>query len=156
MTKAVLATFCDARPVKSRSVLQLVLEVPIEQADDAMKMLGGFPLPSESRWVGIALAPKERAKIEAPAEHKDRKPFNTLPLSQQAGIRCNDPAFKSFLDGKYPALSASEPAAAVRMLCAVRSRGEFDKEFAAGERWEILDAEFKAWLTDQQYAESAR
>jgi len=152
---AVLATFVDARPVKTRSVLQLVLEVPIEEADAAMKALGGFPLPSESRWVGIALAPKDRPKDQPDETEKKRRQFDSLQPSAQAAILCNDPAFLEFLFGDAgitytPAGAAQE----VRKRCQVESRSEFNTDPRAANRWEVLKRQFKQFQTDARYAES--
>ena len=72
MTEAVLGTFADCKILKTRSVLQIIVEIPIEQADEALKALGGIPQPSEERWCGIALAPKERGHM-ASQERKDEQ-----------------------------------------------------------------------------------
>ena len=105
---------------------------------------------------GKPIAPPKPAAAKAPADHKDRKPFNTLPLSQQAALRCNDPRFEDFLAFVYPQLKASDAAAQVRMLCNVGSRSQLDKDETAAHTWKLLDQRFHSWLTDQQYAESAR
>lgn len=55
MTPAVIrGTFSDWRPVKTRGVLQLVIEVPVEQAQHVMDTLG-FPMPGEEKFVAVAL-----------------------------------------------------------------------------------------------------
>lgn len=162
MPNAILATFSDAKAIKGRSVFQIVLEIPIEEADKALKILGGWPQPAESRWVGVALAPKDRVKGEAIVPEfekpKDRRPFNTLPLSQQAVLRCKDAKFWDFLSWLYNRSILSEEAAAktVRVACAVASRGEFNQDHTAAARWKDLDRQFSEWMTDQQFAESMR
>ena len=52
---AILGTFADARAVKGRSVFQIIVEVPLENADKALQALGGWPQPATERWVGVAL-----------------------------------------------------------------------------------------------------
>src|SRR5690242_2044088 len=142
---AVLATFVDVKTIKTRSVVQIVLELPIEEADAAMKALGGFPLPSESRWVGIALAPKERKE----AEKKERTPFETLQPSAQAAILCNDPEFIEFLTTRgYNGLGVT-PADFVRVECKVDSRSEFNTNEKAANRWEVMRRQFKQFQTDK-------
>ena len=55
MTAAAIAgTFADLRTVKTRGICQLVIELPIEQADHALEMLGGVPQPGKEKWVGVA------------------------------------------------------------------------------------------------------
>jgi hypothetical protein len=156
MTKAVLATFSDARPIKTRSVLQLVFEVPIDRADEAMKFLGGFPQPAEERWVGIALALKEREKIEAPA--KERKPFHELRASAQAGIRCGEPEFWKYLEEtvEYACSDSDGAADVVRKICKVQSRSEFDVNGIARQRWNLMESGYQAYLTTQKYSEVMR
>ena len=51
---AIRATYSDVKLVKTRKVFQLIFEVPIEDADNALRVLGGLPRPAAERWVGIA------------------------------------------------------------------------------------------------------
>ena len=152
MTKdAVLAVFTDVKTIKTRSCLQLVLEIPLEQADDALHALGGFPLPGESTWVGIALAPADRAEIKKAEKRK----FEELPLSQQAALRCEDNDFCQFLAHRINGpLGTLTPADIVRVECEVDSRSKFDSDPQAAARWKRLDAQFRQWQTDQRYAAS--
>lgn len=48
------ATYSDWKLIRTRRVVQIVLEVPVEQADQAYKVLGGMPLSGEETWVGVA------------------------------------------------------------------------------------------------------
>ena len=52
--RAVLAAFTEYRMVKTRSVLQLLVEIPLEQQADVFAKLG-YPLPGAETWVAIAL-----------------------------------------------------------------------------------------------------
>ena len=136
------ATFSKAVPVVTRSTVQFVFEVPVEggAADRALAALGGFPEAGKETWVAIA-----RLDPKATTSDPDKPKFS---LTQQAGIACNDQRFRSFLDEKYgpesdPFATAEEAAEAVRDLCHVKSRAEFDTDPAAGERWRKLYAEFQ-------------
>jgi predicted metalloenzyme YecM len=55
-------TFADFRLIKGRKVCQIVIEVPIEQADQALAALGGLPQPMQQRygWPWPALRPRTR------------------------------------------------------------------------------------------------
>ncbi len=66
-----------------------------------------------------------------------RRPWHTLKPSQQAGIVCNDPAFRMWL------VHVDEPetaASAVRAHCGVESRADIDDEvdWWAAEKWREL------------------
>lgn len=181
MTKptAVLATFVNAKPVPTRSTLQLIFEVAIEQADEAMAALGGYPLPQESRWVGIALAPKERKEVEArssaeeqlpskqevagsnpAAPTKERKAFSEYKPSQRAGMLCSDDNFMLFLSEQlgheYNAFTMEGAAERVREICDVVSRSQFDTDPKAEQRWNFLESAYEGWKTDHRYKDVRR
>lgn len=78
-----------------------------------------------------------------------RKRFASLPLTQQAGIRCADVLFREFLKVE----SESDAADYVRLYCGVASRSELTK---FPERWLGLEAKYQYWLTDRKYAQVAR
>jgi hypothetical protein len=116
---AIKACFADWRPVKSRSVLQLVLEVPVEQTEHILKTLGA-PIPGTETWVGVALLSPEVSKVEpasikpgespsraagapgAPPQHGtgaasgDAKPRREMSLPQRVGMLCNDSSFQEW------------------------------------------------------------
>jgi hypothetical protein len=69
---AIRATFSQYAMVKTRGVLVLHMEVPLEQQAEVFKVLG-YPLPGEEVWCGIArLQPIPRAGAE-PADSIDRR-----------------------------------------------------------------------------------
>ena len=47
-------TYSDWRLVKTRGVVQVILEIPLADADMAYQILGGMPDASRERWFGIA------------------------------------------------------------------------------------------------------
>lgn len=51
---AIRATYADWRLIKTRSVVQVVFEVPLHDADAAYEVLGGMPKPSTEQWFAIA------------------------------------------------------------------------------------------------------
>lgn len=168
--RVIRADYSNWRPVAGRKVLQLILEVPIEQTADVMEKLG-FPLPGESKWVAVALLdkngpvaePVDAADLKSAdesrvgsnptgAHHKDRKPFSSLPLSQQAAIRCQDADFQIYLQRP----NADETADEVRLICDVDSRSKLVLNSDAGARWLRLEAQYQQYLTTQRYASVAR
>lgn len=73
-------------------------------------------------------------------------PWDTLPLTQQAGIRCNDAAFQNWIGAK----DAKEAAERVRSYCKVDSRRHVVRGTQAGEHWLHLDRDFQAFLSAGQ------
>lgn len=51
----VQADFVGIKPIPTRSSFQIVLEIAIEEADAALKALGGFPIPGTNRVVCLVL-----------------------------------------------------------------------------------------------------
>lgn len=139
---AISGTFADFRTVKGRKVAQLVIEVAIEHADDALRALGGVPRPDDPKWVAIARLDQTKAVPERPSA---RKAWADLPPSQQAAIRCTELDFKRFIHGKWDhnLVATDEDAAqAVRDLCRVSSRKDLDANHKARVLWHQLDREF--------------
>lgn len=94
-------------------------------------------------------------------QSKDRRPFASLPLSQQAALRCQDKTFIDFLEqlGLTTALEDDwDPAEVVRIYCRISSRAELDKPTPnpAKDHWTRLNGQYEAYLTDRQYADTRR
>lgn len=72
------ATYSDMKLVKTRGVMQMILEFPIEQAADIVGMFG-IPVPGKETWVAIArLDPKRMnaapERIEPPKAAQEPEP----------------------------------------------------------------------------------
>lgn len=153
---AIFATFSDFKTVKSRSVAQLVFEVPIEHADAALATLGGVPLPGKEQGVGIALVKPEAERKPAKAD-REPKDWRSLSMAQQAGILASDAEFTAYLRARLiqgrPMLGHDEDAAvAIRRYCGVASRSDLDRNEDAAERWVSLVADFR---DRQRFGEAA-
>lgn len=127
------ASYADLKIVKGRKVAQVILELPLEQADEALKILGGVPRPDQEVWVGVARLTKEAAQ-EPP--QKERRRFDELPLPQQAALICKDERFQQWACG----VPGEEPTVSfVRGYCGIKSRTELsDNPRAAGEFAKML------------------
>ena len=139
---AIRATFSDFKIIKGRKVAQLVMEVPIEDADAALKALGGVPMPASEQWVGIA--PLTREAAEKPRKESER--WEDLSAVKQAAIRCQDEGFQRWIvigTGFDP--NVENAASRVRSLCKVSSRKQIceGNEFALNE-WQNIDAAYRA------------
>jgi hypothetical protein len=126
-------TFADFRLIKGRKTAQIIIEVPIEQADQALSALGGLPQPATEAWVAIA-------RLETKERVVPIKPDNTK-LSLEAVWRCRDPLFQRYLE--VP--NEDEAAEAVRRECGISSRSGLNTDPEAAKAWRTLDAQFLAW-----------
>lgn len=164
---AISGTFADFRMVKGRKVCQLVVEVPIEQADAALRALGGVPQPHVDRWVAIArlnetpagagqdgeASPSGVPEGSRPAASPSapKKAWHEMPPSQQAAIRCGEEPFWRFLERMNltahlgARVDAAYAAETVRRLCKVKSRADLDQNTGAAERWNRIDTDYLVW-----------
>lgn len=151
------ASYSDWKLIKTRSVVQIVFEVPLEAADAAYQVLNGMPDFGSEQWFAIAkLHPEAKEQepvsvVEPPA--RARKSWDELPPSQQAAIRCHEVAFHKFLQDNYHArwkiLSGNDTEKAaelVRVLCKVGSRSDILPETRALLVWNDLNISYQTWL----------
>ena len=128
---AVAGTFVKIEPVATRKVVRLHIECPIEQANDILTALGGYPDPANARWVGIAPL--------------HVKPDNTLrggKLAQSAGILCNEGGFQQWCGEATP----EEAAEYIRQRCGVESRAHLDHDDTAARAFKEMKLEYETWL----------
>ena len=172
---AIAGTYSDLKFIKSRSVAQVVVEVPIERAADVVALFG-TPQPGGEVWVGMArlkdnpnaagepdgkasgFEPEEGGSTPPPAA-TPRTPWSQMPPAQQAGIRCADPKFMAFLTARMaaedaffeahvvrpPVETADAAADVVREVCRVQSRAELMTNKVAAVLWRTLDTEYQEW-----------
>jgi hypothetical protein len=141
---AFLGTYSDLKLVKTRSVAQVVIEVPIERAREVTDLLG-FPLPGEEIHVGVARI--DTTKLDKPS---DPVQLPRLGNAQMAGILCNEGGFRTYLaerSGK-PVPDADAAAAIVRFACSVKSRADLDTDKHGAQLWRDLKADYEMWLKD--------
>lgn len=144
------ATYSDFKLVKTRKVVQIVLEVPVEQANIVLDVLGGMPDPSKESWVGVALIDLNAAKPQPAIQPRlagAKRDWRDMSPQQQAGIRCDDTAFVAFLreERSDDWIETREPAECVRLICGVTSRAELETNHKARVIWHQLDDQFQAW-----------
>ena len=147
------AVYADWKLVKTRQSVQIIFEVPLQEADAAYEVLGGMPAPAAERWFGIAaLRDSERAPqpvVDKPpaGAKRDKRDWSDLQPQQQAGIRCNEPTFIAFLKEERPDdwHEAQDAAECVRLICGVSSRVELGINPNAGIAWSKLERQYQAW-----------
>ena len=153
MTKAAFqGSYADLKFIKTRSVAAITIEIPIEQAS-AFVAAFGAPTPGHECPVAIARLDTAKAASEGPEPTvdpiaKERRRFNTLPLSQQAGMRCSEQAFWRFLEEMHGFVchGADGAAAAVRTFCQCASRAELQEGTFAGNEWLRLNSDYELWM----------
>jgi hypothetical protein len=168
----VRASYADFRLVKTRSMFQVVLEGPIEQAEDFVTAFG-LPIPGSERPVALALlkteggdaplarlSPSPPACDAAPVAEQSassggapRRRWSDLSASQQCGIRCAEKEFQEWLyrqtwGDATPQHATPEEweewaATDVRVRCNVITRRELDTDDFARARWLAIDVAYE-------------
>jgi hypothetical protein len=133
-------TFADLKTVKTRSVVQMVIEVPIEQGAQIVSAFG-FPRPGEEVPVAVARLDPNAVKAAPAPPEKPKKRFHELPLSQQAALRCGDESFWKFANQRDEAFTVGW----LYSQLGIESRRELDRDNMLGYRWKDLNAEFEEW-----------
>lgn len=159
----ILGSYSNLIVVKTRSVVQVVIEIPIERGGEVTALLG-FPNPSAevpvlvSRWDQAAAGRGEPPLIEAPRqqiehandEGRDEPGKPPRPLSQVAAILCNIGAFRRFIMEQYKGWNTmptvDEAADWVREQCGVQSRRELDTDDVAAANFRNIRSKYWAWM----------
>lgn len=143
------ATFSDFRTVKGRKVCQIILEVPIEQANAALRVLGGVPDPSSAPWVAVARLKEEAAQQPSQPPEKPKRRWEEMKPSEQAGIACGDAAFSKFIAAQP---GSENTAGRLREILDITSRRDLDHDPHKAVKWSQLYADFLRWSGRQPEA----
>lgn len=136
-------TFSDFKILKSRKVIQIVIEVPLEGGDAALEALGGLPRPDQETWVGVARL--ETKAPPAPPAH-ERKDFDELPYASQITLMCKSYEFRCYMrDAGYKVNNEDDAINAVKEICGVASRKEITTGTPTGEMWEDIKSKYNDW-----------
>lgn len=149
MTDAAIirATYSEWKMVKTRKVLVLSFEVPLEAQAAVMAALG-TPMPDAETWVAIARLRQGGAEPvsepEQPViEHQPESPIRrSKSLAQIAGILCSSGSFQKFAGAK----NEQEAADYIRGHCGVDSRAEIDGSENATRIFKEIKAEYDFWM----------
>lgn len=145
---AVQGSFADFKVVKTRSTVQIVIEIPIEQADTALAILGGIPQPGTERPVAVARLVQQAEQPVQPASAQRRidgkeRYANADEMSKartRAVLLCKDPLFQRHL-------GVGNEEHAARSLCAimrVASRREIESSKEAYHSFLWIEKDFRA------------
>ena len=87
----------------------------------------------------------------------EKRRFNDLPVAQQAGMLCNENAFRQFVGARTiksgVTVSSSAAAEYLRNFCEISSRRELNTNQPAQSKFQTLRTEYDAWrgrIADQR------
>jgi len=160
---AIEAQLVDMRNVGTHKVLRLTIHVPEEQA---LATIAAFGWPTGVAPVPIAIARLNDSEVVPPANDKQprtetsprqerstpdgaKTKFRDMRLPNQAGILCDTPAFRKFLNETQAYIVGDTPedaAQVVRELCGVSSRSDIRPRCPSGDKWTRLVDEYRTWM----------
>lgn len=140
-------SYADFKIIKSRGVAQIVIEVPIEQAERAIAAFG-LPVGGSEIHVAIArlaIGARDTAgHSQADASERAKAIYQASSPGEQARARsillCRDPDFQAWAE----ATDEAEAATFIRRKCRVNTRAAFATNPAALEQFLALEREYKA------------
>lgn len=168
------ASYADWKLIKTRGVVSISFEVPLNESHLAYEALGGMPVAAKEIWCGIAqLDPKANqfnsvggnqhevttAQSTEPTPRQDtgkhpdgaktKTAFRDMRLPNQAGMLCAEVPFQRFLADLIhhdATLTKEQAADYVRRHCNVASRTDIRPRTESGKRWEKLAADYHLWM----------
>jgi hypothetical protein len=138
---AIRASYSEFQMVKTRSVLKIILEVPIERAADVLKKLG-VPIPGEERHVAVALLSdlaKEPDNVVSIAKTRYAQSSPMERAVTRAGMLAHDEEFWQWSS----TMDEADAAGWIRDRCGVRSRSEIATDSTAFGRFVSMEEEFR-------------
>jgi len=160
---AILATFSDFRLIKGRKQAQLVFEVPMEKAKEALDNLG-MPDPAGGTWFAIVKTTLKDSgplpttndtgpdKAEGGASKGEVAPPSPTLNSTRAVMLAKDPEFWGFVDhcGIAKPTTPEGAESAIKFMCQVQSKRELNERGKASEAFDRLRSQFFAWRQDRR------
>lgn len=143
---AIQATFADYKRVKSRKVMQLVFEVPLENWPRDYRVLGE-PEIETATWFAIA-AMNVSEPAPTPKEQGSK-------LAANAALTLQEGSFRRYLATLQPPepdgsvvvdMGNSVADTALKKILGIKSKAELNTDPAAAQRWRDLRGNYEAWL----------
>ena len=154
---AIMGDFANYRPVLTRKILQLVIEVPIEQAGEVFAALG-YPTGGGSIPVAIARLEESAAQTQPrpetethavkEAEYDPPRHWPDMSPAQQTGVIRNETPFQMFAGAK----DADGARDFIRQFCRVKSCADILPDTEAAVRWAQLQVRYGNWLRQRRGA----
>jgi hypothetical protein len=132
-------TYSDFKIVKTRNVAQIIVEIPLEQAEEFVNMFG-MPTPNMEKWVAVA-----RLNDEVVNKNED----STIAI-QKCGMLCKEERFGMFLKNaknmqEVNPFESDSIANSLRAILGIKSRTELHDPINLL-AWNRLLSEYENWL----------
>lgn len=153
--RVIQATFATYKPVPSRGVLTLQLEVDENEAQNALEVLG-YPIQGKQILVAVARLSDKFQNIQGVAVPKLEEvnaPNQTPELSKRithAALLCKEVLFQKFADEKgYPNYTDDNPEGYAKSFiydkCHIKSLSELASNNDAYKRFLAIKQAFEGW-----------
>lgn len=147
---ALAGNFADFKIIKTRSVLQIVVEIPIEQGQKALELLG-IPQPGQEIPVAIARLVAPPKAIDPDKSSRAKEAYATKDNMQKAVVRaamlCKEAKFQDYIAVASPEMAANW----MRRHLGVEHRSEIASNEDAYENFLHLETDYR--LATGQMAE---
>ncbi len=151
---AIAGTFADMKSVKTRFVVQMIVEIPIENAEAVVAMFG-YPKPGAEVPVAVARltdGPTRRAEVVSEQADPHPRRWEDMPPSQAAALAIQNVGFRAWL-GEAGEVEAD---ALLKLRLGVDSKADLDGNEEAAYRWRWELAKYRQHQTDERVAGMAR
>ncbi len=169
---AIKGVYTQLQTYKEKPYVTLHIEFPEEMADEIIRTIG-WPKKGESTWLAVALLKPEAMEPQfgpslklsenpkAFVVEKVKKSFGDLPLSNQAGMLCENARFQVYLlqdheppDTEGVTMGAEWAATCLREMCGIKSRIELDTNDMAAEAFREIVSDYEAWKLKSMYKDN--
>lgn len=102
-----------------------------------------FQRPAKENKTSVAPATSR----QSPKPAGTKRDWRDLPPAQQAGMRCDEPAFAAYLKEQRPDdwHECPDPVDCVYLICGISSRAELGTNHTSLMIWHQLDTAYQAW-----------
>ena len=138
--KIIQGTYADFKIVKTRNVAQMVVEIPLEEAQSAITMFG-VPTPQKEQWVAVA------ALHEVSVTSNGEEGRKAIVSSQ---MLCRSYKFGFFLREQMGMTEVEDTdesrAQGLRTILGINSRSELGKDEGSLKAFYRIKGEFDQWV----------
>jgi len=143
---AIKGVYAGLKPVKSRKIWVLEIEIPEEHIKHVTDIMG-FPNQSESQWVGVTLLKDPVVKDSLTTEKSNN-------LRTRAIIMCTEGEFRRFCHEDHIECSESVAREYILKRCGIESRNELAHNTDAQKKFLKIVQDFKDWQASERYADN--
>lgn len=140
----VAGSYCDLKTIRTRQVLQMIIEIPLEQGEQLIDAFG-FPNPGAEIRVAVArlVDPTPTPAKQSDKSEAAKAAYNAKSEGEQAVVRAallaRDPRFQVYAK----ASNETEAADYIRHRCVIDSRREIATSSVALDWFLTMETEYK-------------